>query len=143
MTLVEKIKGLPKVQNLESEIAKEIARTRKVPEEVAVFAPPIHPDRVSQVTRTMCEAINRIYEDTSAQIDKRVAEFARKVEELHQSAHNFKMTMRDNSDHLIDQVKQAMAQYEDITSKMQESSFAPKIIASQGYVEVHNGDDAA
>jgi hypothetical protein len=110
--------------SMEEEIAETISRERlgKVADEVASFAPPIHPDRISQVTKTMVTAIDKIYEDTARALDEKVREHEAMVERLAHTVQAFKTRMRSNADEIISKTKEAMAHFEDITRKMEESS---------------------
>ena len=93
------------------------------PEEVRHYAPPFHPDRISDATKTMCEAIDRIYLNTADELDARVAEFKAKVAEIEECVRGFKLGMREAGDDLLGRIKMAMGHCEDLTAKMQESPF--------------------
>ena len=115
-------------EEVKSAITSEIARARRgQPLEVKAFAPPLHPDRVSHATQTMCDTIDSMYRDCSVEIDNRVDDFSAKLEELKRSAEHFKTKMRQGADQLIEKVKGLGADFEDITAKMQESDFGKPV----------------
>jgi len=93
------------------------------PQEVKSYAPPFHPDRISDATKTMCEAIDRIYLNTADELDARIAEFKAKVAEIEECVRGFKLGMREAADDLVGRIKTAMGHCEDLTAKMQESPF--------------------
>jgi hypothetical protein len=100
------------------------AHEQEYPPEVKPYAPPFHPDRISDATKTMCEAIDKIYLNTADELDARVAEFKAKVAEIEECVRGFKLGMREAGDDLLGRIKTAMGHCEDLTAKMQQSPFS-------------------
>lgn len=116
----------PTPPSLEDEMTQSMQdKVREVADAVKQYAPSVHPDRVSATTKIMNQAIRKVFEDTAAKIDGRVAEFKAKVDEIERGAEVFKDNMLAAAEALIRQIEIAMAQYEDLTAKMQESPFGP------------------
>ena len=101
------------------------AKTQEVAEQVKAYAPALHPDRISATTRIMTDAIGKVAEDAAARIDARVAELDARVIDIKKGAVIFKEMLKQGAEKLSNQVELAMAQYEDLQSKMQESPFGP------------------
>jgi hypothetical protein len=135
-----------------SKIAAEATRA-PIPAEVKRFAPPVHPDMVSNATRLMCDSISKICDGTAEGIDSRVNDLRLKIDEIKKSiddfeskvhtagsqllqqleakaedaatgADEFKTRMRSAAERLINQVQTAMVMYEDVTGKMRSSPFS-------------------
>ena len=133
MSITERITTTALLKKIDQDIANgdspDITRQQ--------YAPPIHPDRISATTRIMCDAIDKIFENTATGVDLRIADLSTKVEEIVRYVDEFKSNMRGAADDLINKIKVAMAHYEDITAKMQDSPFnsVPKL------VDKHDGHD--
>jgi hypothetical protein len=94
-----------------------------VVQDIKRYAPPQHSDRVSATSKIMCDAIEKVFQDTAGGLDARVAELKSKVDEIDEGVTAFKEAMRNAASGLIDRVSEVMAHYEDITAKLQESPF--------------------
>jgi len=138
MSLLGSLKGNPepiakrRVPRMEPTLEEGMVQhVQEVAEQIKQYAPTLHPDRVSATTKIMSDAIRKVFEDTAAGIDQRVNELDAKVNDIKRGAELFKDTMHQAADALIRQIELAMAQYEDLSRKMQESPFGPMPAVTQ------------
>jgi hypothetical protein len=113
-------------------VAKMERPVERPAEAIRHYAPPQHADRVSATSRIMCDAIEKVFNDTAAGLDDRVAELKTKVAEIDDGVNAFKAAMGAAANSLIERVTEVMAHYEDITEKLQQSPFngtLPKFLA--------------
>ena len=136
------------------------ARLGRIADEVRDYVPPnhpdrqpvIHPERISETTKIMCQAIDQIFTATAEGVDGRIKQFRTSVEKIEASvasfkdelaagvdkitdemharvpevehgASEFKDRMRSRADELIHQIQTAMAHYDDVSTKMHDSPF--------------------
>ena len=118
--------GAPRDENLE-DIEDSIRRVAATSDDIKQFAPLGHPDRLSQTTKIMCDAVDQVVMHSEQQIGQPINELKENVKRAEMMFADFLTNMRAAADHLKTQISEAMGHYEDIVAKMAESPFTPKV----------------
>jgi len=121
----------PTPPSLEEELTQKV-REEFPNETVREYAPPLHPDRISDTTRIMKDAISKVIEDAITGVDTRVSEIEAKAADTRKAATLFAELVRNAADQLNKQIEVIMAQVDDVNVKMRESPFGPLPRITQG-----------
>ena len=104
------------------------AGERTPPPGPETFAQPDHPGRLSATTKIMCDAIDEVCTASEKQVGAQITELKTKLTEAESLFAEFKTNMREAADLLKEQITGTMGQYEEVISKMQDSSFGRKML---------------